>query len=156
MSKGTKTGSSKRRKRLVVKRWLLERRWLSRLRRDVRKNPVAVAGILVASVLALAIPYWLSLEPDIRFIHSNPMESAVLLDRQLDENLNYVYHVSVRPRVKNLSFKSGFIDKVEIPPIESIAALAHIQSFTINKGASFLERGKGHRSPRSIYISEQS
>ncbi len=51
----------------------------------------------------------------------------------MDGNNNFVYYYSVSPRFKNLSLKSGYVDKVEFSPLSSISTIPDVKVTSIRR-----------------------
>lgn len=74
--------------------------------------------------------YVINLEPDIKYSSFNLNDK--LIGRKIDKQNNFVYHYSITPRFKNLSFKKGYIDKVEFVPV-SIETIPDVKVTSIRK-----------------------
>ncbi len=86
-------------------------------------------GTIIA-LLALATAIYSNLEPDIKYSSFNLNDK--LIGRKIDKQNNFVYHYSITPKFKNLSFKKGFIDKVEFVPV-SIETIPDVKVTSIRK-----------------------
>lgn len=97
----------------------------------VRKNHLSLLGLLITSLVAIGIAYWTITGPDLRIFSKQP-KSSKILEYKIDEQGNYVYHLSCRIKFKNLSIKSGFVEKVEIAPL-TISTIPESKIISIEK-----------------------
>lgn len=57
------------------------------------------------------------LEPDIRYAKIQRPDPLTFLDQRVNEKGDFVFLVSVRAQVKNMGWRSGFIDKADFVPL---------------------------------------
>ena len=76
------------------------------------KNWLALSAIVVPVIAGFAVYYMTMVQPDIRFVTEANIEVADA--RQKDKTVTSIERLSIR--FKNLSFRSGYIDRVEFIP----------------------------------------
>jgi hypothetical protein len=109
MSKRKRREIRERKQRELLKRWLPDRKKLKAL---FITNWLALSGIVVPVLAGFVFYYMTVAQPDIRFVTEGDIEIA---DTQKKENTETsLERLSIR--FKNLSFRAGYIDRVEFVP----------------------------------------
>lgn len=85
---------------------------------------------LIAVATLACMIYFVNLEPDIKY--SSFKINDKLIGRKVDSHNNFVYYYSITPKFKNLSFKRGYVDKVEFVPL-SIETIPDVKIISIRK-----------------------
>jgi hypothetical protein len=73
---------------------------------------LAIAAIVVAAVIAY-VPF----EPDLRYALPPPARDIETLEQKVDENGNWVIYCQVSSNFTNLSWRPGYIARVEVVPL---------------------------------------
>jgi hypothetical protein len=109
MSKRKRREIRERKQRELLKRWLPDRK---KSKAFFIKNWLALSAI-VAPVFAGFVVYYMTVaQPDIRFVTEGDIEIADI--QKKDNTETSLARLSIR--FKNLSFRSGYIDRVEFVP----------------------------------------
>jgi hypothetical protein len=117
------------------------------LRRDtfVRYASRALGALALLIIGAFLGHYLSTLEPDIRLTKAQRPDALTFLDYRVNEDGDFVFLISLRLRVKNIGWRSGFIDKVEFVPL-AIETIPRIEIKHIDK------RPLGWRAEQNIEV----
>jgi len=108
---------------------------------SARPHPLTIIIALIGIVLTVIGLYWAIAQPDLRYIPNAGLETLTVLERKLDGEGNFVYSVQISPKFANLSWKPGFVDKVEFVP-QSIVTLPEIKITSIDRERIFWHQEK--------------
>ncbi len=89
----------------------------------------AITLVIGAVTLGCTI-YLVNLEPNLKY--SSFTFKNKIVGRKIDSKNNLVYHFSITPRFKNVSYKTGYVDKVEFVPV-SINTIPDVKVISIRK-----------------------
>jgi len=92
----------------------------SRLKHYLWKHHLALSGILVPLIVGFLAYFTFFAEPNIKHIEHDE-KGGRFIDRAFDAEGNMIMIMSYSDRFRNYSLKSGFIDKVELVPMNVLA-----------------------------------
>lgn len=119
MSKRKRRQNRERTKRKQFKRWLRHPR---RLKAYFVKNWLALGAIVVPVFAGFVIYHMTVAQPDIRFVTEADLQAV---DQQRkDSTTTSIERLSIR--FKNLSFRSGYVDRVEFIPTSVSAYIVKV------------------------------
>jgi hypothetical protein len=101
------------------------------IKKFISKDFITLLGIVVSLVATLIITYWTSLEPDIRAASSKELNFTIS-EPLIDEDGICNYHISFVLPFKNLSYKSGYVDKVSFTN-ESLDTVVKFELIDVNR-----------------------